>query len=136
MIKIAITLTIIHLVYYSYFQIGSDIIRILRSRNIPPSDTVLELITDYSVNIRMFNYNGKPYGFAWFKTIYLNTKLENLRMKNKGDRDWALKWAFFHELRHIKGHHKALTLLMRFLFSFARPGVRFSCPIRCQGLRV
>lgn len=118
MMKTAIILSLVHLIYYAYFQAGSDIIRIIRSRNIPPNETVLRFMTDYDINIRMFNYNGKPYGFAWFRTIYLNTHLEGLRMRNKGDREWPLKWAFHHEYYHVRNKHKAKILLMRLFFSF------------------
>lgn len=109
MIKIAIVLTIIHLVYYTYFQIISDIMRIGMVHN-TPNKVISALRTDFKVNIRTFQKNSNHYGFAMFRTIYINEKLF--------PKERAVRWTFFHELRHLRGHHKAKVLLMRLFFSF------------------
>lgn len=118
MTEAALILTAAHLLYYAYFFIGDYIIKMARSRNLPPSMTVLRLMEEYKVDVRMFNYNGSPYGFAWFRTIWLNTRLESLRKKGKASPDWMLKAAFYHELYHIRNNHKKWTLLLRFTFAF------------------
>lgn len=118
MIDTAIILIGAHLLFYTYFMVGSYIIKIARSRNLPPSMTILRLMGEYKTNVRMFNYNGQPYGFAWFNTIWLNTNLETLRKNGKSDRDWMLKWAFHHEYYHVRHHHKFWIIFTRVLFSF------------------
>lgn len=114
--KAVFVLVAIHLVYYLYFFFIDYIIKMSRNRNINPSTTILRLMTEHKVDVRMFSYNGQPYGFAWIRTIWINTKVENLRKKNKKP-DFMVKWAFFHELYHVRNNHKALTLLMRFGFA-------------------
>lgn len=113
--KTAIILCIIHLVYYTYFQIVSDFMRIGMVTNTPHIE-IRRLITQYKVNIRTFQKNGKPFGFAWVKTIYLN---ENLTKKiyKKGGYE-KLNWVFHHEHYHVMKNHKIKTLLLRFVFSF------------------
>ena len=61
MIKIAIILTIIHLVYYTYFQIISDIMRIGMVHN-TPNKVISALRIDFKVNIRTFQKNSNHYG--------------------------------------------------------------------------
>ena len=109
MIKIAITLTIIHLVYYTYFQIISDIMRIGMVHN-TPNKVISALRTDFKVNIRTFQKNSNHYGFAIFNTIYINEKLFK--------KERAVRWTFHHEFWHLTHNHKAWTLIIRFLFSF------------------
>ena len=109
MIKIAIILTIIHLVYYTYFQIISDIMRIGMVHN-TPNKVISALRTDFKVNIRTFQKNSNHYGFAWFRTIYINEKLFR--------KEKAVRWTFHHEHWHLMKNHKAWTLIMRFIFSF------------------
>jgi hypothetical protein len=108
MIKIAITLTIIHLVYYAYFQIISDIMRIGMVHN-TPNKVINALRTDFKVNIRTFQKNSNHYGFAMFRTIYINEKLF--------PKERAVRWTFHHEFYHLKHHHKAWTLIIRFFFA-------------------
>ena len=117
MIKIAIILTVIHLVLYFYFFIGSDIIRRIKFRAMPPCIDILRLMKEYKVDVRMYHLNKKPYGFALFKVIYLNTQIQKVRMKGKKDPNYALKWSFHHEFYHVSHKHKGLTLLMRFFFA-------------------
>lgn len=108
-LKLSISLCIIHLVYYSYSQIWSDIMRIGMIHN-NDNKIISQLRTKYKVTIRTFQKNTNHYGFAWFKTIYLN---ENLFRKPK-----ALLWTFYHELYHLQHKHKRNLLLHRLIFSF------------------
>lgn len=109
MIKTAIILTIIHIVYYAYFQIISDIMRIGMVHN-TPNKVISALRTDFKVNIRTFQKNNNHHGFAWFKTIYINEKLFR--------QERAVRWTFHHEFWHLTHHHKAWILFMRLIFSF------------------
>jgi hypothetical protein len=109
MIKTAIILTIIHLVYYTYFQIISDLMRIGMVHN-TPNKVISALRTDFKVNIRTFQKNNNHYGFAWFRTIYINEKLFK--------KERAVRWTFHHEHWHLMRNHKAWALVIRFIFSF------------------
>jgi hypothetical protein len=117
MIKIAAILSIIHLVFYFYYFVGSDIIRRLKFKVEAPGPDALRLMKKYKVDIRMFHLNNNHYGFSLFNAIYINSKVLNLRKKNKKDPAWVFKSVFHHEHYHLMHHHKALTLLMRFIFS-------------------
>ena len=108
-LKIALTVSLAHLVYYFYFQVISDMIRKGMTRN-TPNKTISRLRTQYHVNIRTFQKNSNHYGFAWFRTIYLN---ENLFKNEK-----ALLFTFHHEYYHLKHKHKRNILLQRLVFSF------------------
>ncbi|MCE5332703.1 MAG: ImmA/IrrE family metallo-endopeptidase [Bacteroidales bacterium] len=105
----AIILVLIHLIYYFILQVLSDIMRTMSIKN-TPNKIISQLRTEYHINIKTFQKNGTHYGFAWFKTIYLN---ENLFMSEK-----KLKYVFFHELYHVRHKHKRNTLFLRALFSF------------------
>lgn len=107
-IQTAISLVFIHLAYYATLQVFSDILRIGSVKN-TPNKLIAKLRTQYKVNIRTFKKNNSHYGFAWFKTIYLN---ESLFKSEK-----LLMFTFFHELYHVQNKHKQYTLLGRFLFS-------------------
>lgn len=98
----------VHLLYYFYSQVWSDIMRIGMIHN-NDNKLVSLLRTKYKVTIRTFQKNTNHFGFAWFNTIYLN---ENLFRKEK-----ALLWTFYHELYHLRHKHKRNVLLHRFLFS-------------------
>lgn len=108
-LKTTLTLVVIHLIYYSILQIFSDIIRMGSVKN-TPNKLISKLRTDYHINIRTFKKNTAHYGFAWFKTIYLNESL----FKNEK----ALLFTFYHELYHVQHKHKRNTLLLRLTFSF------------------
>lgn len=103
----ALTMVFINLVFYIGLLIQSMI-----SRNVLVKNTSNKLIsklrTDYSINIKTFQKNNNHLGFAWVKTIYLNEKLFK--------KEIALKFAFFHELYHIKHNHKIKSLTIRFIF--------------------
>lgn len=116
MIRIAIILAIIHFVYYLYFQVISDIIRIGMVRN-TPNKIIFKLRTEFKVNIKTFQKNTNHYGFAQFKTIYLNESLFNKRVPGNKDKYAALVRVFHHEHYHLMHNHKAWTLIMRFMFS-------------------
>lgn len=73
------------------------------------NSTISKLRTAYQVNIRTFYQKSELYGFAWFKTIWIN---ERLFVKKD-----AIYFAFFHEYYHMIHHHKAWILFMRFIFS-------------------
>lgn len=107
-LKFVISLCLIHLGYYFYSQVWSDIMRIGMIHN-NDNKIVAALRTKYKVTIRTFQKNTKHYGFAWFTTIYLN---ENLFRKPK-----ALLWTFYHEFYHLRNKHKRNVLIHRFLFS-------------------
>ena len=107
-LKTALALVIIHLIYYSILQIFSDIIRMGSVKN-TPNKLISKLRTDYHVNIRTFKKNTNHFGFAWFKTIYLNEALFK--------HDESLMNVFFHELYHVQHSHKRNTLLFRLIFS-------------------
>ena len=108
-LKTAITLVLIHLIYYSILQLFSDVLRAGSVKN-TPNKLISKLRTDYHINIRTFKKNTAHFGFAWFKTIYLN---ESLFRNEK-----ALMLTFFHELYHVQHKHKRNTLLLRLIFSF------------------
>ena len=107
-LKTAIALVLIHLIYYSILQVFSDIVRMGSVKN-TPNKLISKLRTDYHINIRTFKKNTNHFGFAWFKTIYLN---ESLFRSDK-----ALMYTFYHELYHVQHKHKRYTLLLRFIFS-------------------
>lgn len=104
----AIILVLIHLIYYSILQVFSDLLRIGSVKN-TPNATITKLRSKFGVNIRTFQKNNQHYGFAWFKTIYLNESLFN--------RPKALLFTFHHEYFHVQNKHKRNTLVFRFLFS-------------------
>ena len=105
----AIILVLIHLIYYSTLQIFSDLLRIGSVKN-TPNATITKLRSKFGVNIRTFQKNNQHYGFAWFKTIYLNENLFN--------RPKALLFTFYHEYSHVQNKHKRDTLILRLVFSF------------------
>jgi hypothetical protein len=74
-----------------------------------PNKVISALRTDFKVNIRTFQKNSNHYGFAMFRTIYINEKLFK--------KERAVRWTFHHEHHHLTHHHKAWTLIMRFLFA-------------------
>jgi len=104
----AIILILIHLIYYSILQIFADVLRIGSVKN-TPNATITKLRSRFGVNIRTFQKNNQHYGFAWFKTIYLNETLFN--------RPKALLFTFHHEKYHVQNKHKRNTLLLRLVFS-------------------
>ena len=108
-LKTTLTLVVIHLIYYSILQLFSDVLRAGSVKN-TPNKLISKLRTDYHINIRTFKKNTAHYGFAWFKTIYLNESL----FKNEK----ALLFTFYHELYHVQHKHKRNTLLLRLTFSF------------------
>lgn len=112
-LKFVILLSLIHILYYIYSQVWSDFQRIGMIHN-NDNKLISTLRTKYQVTIRTFQKNTNHYGFAWFKTIYLN---ENLFKKEK-----ALLWTFYHELYHLQHKHKRNILLHRFGFSIL-PGL-------------
>lgn len=108
-LEFVIWLSVIHILYYFYSQVWSDIQRIGMIHN-NDNKLVSLLRTKYKVTIRTFQKNTNHFGFAWFSTIYLN---ENLFRKEK-----ALLWTFYHELYHLQHKHKRNILLQRLGFSF------------------
>jgi len=106
--KVAATISLIHILYYVYFLIISEVVKMGRIHN-SPNKIIDKLRTEYGITIKTFQKNGKHYGFAGFRTIYLN---ENLFKKKK-----ALLFTFFHEKFHVEHRHKAKILGARFLFS-------------------
>lgn len=116
-LKTAILVSIIHLMYYGYFQLLSDIIRRGRVHN-TPNIIIDRLRTKYFVNIRTFQNNTKQYGFAWFKVVYLNEKLFK--------KEKLLKWVFHHEHYHLLKKHKLKTLLMRGFFALLPISMAFA----------
>jgi len=107
-LKLSITLSIILLSYYTYFQVISEIFRIGMIHN-KRNETISRLRTEYKVTIRTFQKNTSHHGFAWFRTIYLN---ENLFRNKK-----ALVWTFHHEYYHLTHKHKRNLLFHRFVFA-------------------
>lgn len=107
-LKTAIIIICIHIGYYLYLQIIADIMRIGMVHN-TPNKTIDSFRTCHKVTIKTFQRNSKHYGFAWFKSIYIN---ENLFKHER-----ALRWTLHHEHYHLKKHHKAKILLMRLAFS-------------------
>lgn len=108
-LKTALILVVIHVVYYFVLQVISDFMRIGIVKNTPNKE-ISRLRTKHHVNIKTFQKNNQHFGFAWFKTVYLN---ENLFKRPK-----ALLFTFYHELYHVEHKHKRNTLLLRALFSF------------------
>lgn len=107
-LQTAIILISIHLIYYSILQIFSDILRIGSVSN-TPNKIITKLRSQFKVKLLTFRKNTPHYGFAWFKTIYLN---ESLFRNEK-----ALYFTFYHELYHVQQKHKRDTLIARFVFS-------------------
>jgi hypothetical protein len=107
-LKTAITLILIHLIYYFILQMFSDFLRIGSVKN-TPNKLITKLRSQYKVQIKTFQKNNDHLGFAWFKTIYLN---ESLFRSEK-----VLMATFYHELYHVQHKHKRNTLLLRFEFS-------------------
>lgn len=107
-LQTAITLVLVHLIYYFILQMFSDFLRMGNVKN-TPNKLITKLRSEYKINIKTFQKNNQHYGFAWFKTIYLN---ESLFRKEK-----ALMFTFYHELYHVQHKHKRNTLLLRFGFS-------------------
>lgn len=107
-LKFVILLSAIHLAYYFYSLVWSDIMEIGMVHN-NDNRLISVLRTKYKVTIRTFQKNTSHFGFSWFRTIYLN---ENLFRREK-----ALLWTFYHELHHIQHKHKRNVLLQRLVFS-------------------
>jgi hypothetical protein len=74
-----------------------------------PNKVISALRTDFKVNIRTFQKNSNHYGFAMFRTIYINEKLF--------PKEKDVRWTFHHEHWHLTRNHKAWTLIIRFIFS-------------------
>ena len=104
----ALILISIHLIYYSILQVFSDLMRIGSVTN-TPNKIITKLRSQFKVKLLTFRKNTAHYGFAWFKTVYLN---ESLFRSEK-----ALRFTFFHELYHVQRKHKRNTLLLRLAFS-------------------
>nr|WP_319265258.1 hypothetical protein [uncultured Draconibacterium sp.] len=115
-INISIGLVIAHLVYYLWFQVISDFVRIGMVQNTPHIE-VERLRSKYGITIKTFQKNSAHYGFAWFKTIYLNENLLRMKKRNQSDPYYLLKWSFHHEHYHIQHKHKRNILIHRLLFS-------------------
>lgn len=92
------------IVYYSIFQLFSDLIRAGMKTN-TKNRLISQLRADYNVNIRTFQKNNNLLGFAWFNSIWIN---ENLFRNKK-----SLLFTFYHEYYHITHGHKKKVLLMR-----------------------
>ena len=107
-IKTALMLISIHLIYYLILQVFSDILRIGAVTN-TPNKIITKLRSQFKVKLLTFQKNTAHYGFAWFKTVYLN---ESLFRNEK-----ALRFTFFHELFHVQQKHKRNTLILRLVFS-------------------
>ncbi|WP_372647791.1 hypothetical protein [Draconibacterium sp.] len=114
--SIAIGLMIVHMVYYLWFQVISDFQRIGMIHNTPHIE-IERLRSKYNVNIKTFQKNTVHYGFAWFRTIYLNENLLRMKKRKQPDPFYLLKWSFHHEHYHLQHHHKRNVLLHRFAFS-------------------
>ena len=104
----ALILIAIHLIYYLILQVFSDLMRIGSVTN-TPNKIITKLRSQFKVKLLTFQKNTAHYGFAWFKTVYLN---ESLFRSEK-----ALRFTFFHELYHVQHKHKRNTLLLRLAFS-------------------
>lgn len=114
MLKIAILLVIVHLVYYLIFQVYSDIRRIKSKVNLNHK-MILFLQEKWKVNIRIFHTNNKSHhGFCMHKSIYLAYHL----LESKSRKYKALMWTFYHEYYHLINKHKLKTLIARFGFAF------------------
>jgi len=112
----AIWISIGLIVYYLIFQVFSDFVRAGMKSN-ASNALIAKLSLDYNVNIRTFQKNNSLYGFAWFRSIWIN---ENLFRNKK-----TLLFTFHHEYFHYKHHHKQWTLFVRFLFSLVPISLAF-----------
>jgi hypothetical protein len=111
MIKIALILCIIHVLYYIYVGIIYQFIKIGTIYN-TPNEEVFRLRSKYNVNIKTFRKDSNHWGFSWGKTIYLNERMLNVKRNNYK----ALNTIFHHEYFHLKFHNDAV-IAMRVLFS-------------------
>lgn len=111
MIKIALILCIIHILYYIYVGIIYQFIKIGTIYN-TPSEEIFKLRSKYNVNIKTFRKESNHWGYSWGKTIYLNERLLNVKKNNYK----ALNWTFHHEYYHLK-HHTYLNIILRLLLS-------------------
>lgn len=115
MIKIAILLSIIHLLYYTYRGIIYQFVKMGTIKN-TPNEEVFRLRRVYGVKIKTFQKDGTHWGFSLFgKTIYLNERLFNVRKGSKNPLK-ALRWTFFHEYYHQK-HHRLKIIIIRVILS-------------------
>ena len=105
----AISISIGFVVYYAIYQLYSEFIRAGMIYNTPNAQ-IAKLRNEYKVNIRTFQKNGRPYGFSWFRSIWINESIFSLPK--------AVEFIFFHEYYHLKHNHKAYTLFSRLVFSF------------------
>lgn len=114
MIKIAILISMIHLLYYAYVGVIYQFVKIGTIKN-TPNEEVFRLRRVYGVKIKTFQKEGNHWGFSLGKTIYLNERLFKAR---KGSKDplKALRWTFFHEYYHQK-HHGLKIIIIRVLLS-------------------
>ena len=83
-VKMAVAIALVHILYYAYLQLISDIIRAsgtTKSQNIE----IMKLRNNYNVNIRTFQKNSRLYGFAWFNSMYLNENLLKTKARGKSD---------------------------------------------------
>lgn len=107
-IKTAILITLAHIVLYSYLVLIHDFLKIGTITN-TKNEIIYKLRTEFNVGIKTFKKNCQPLGFCTGTFIYLNEVL----FKDK-DR---LMFAFYHELYHLKHHHRNTLIAITFLFS-------------------
>jgi len=95
MIKIALILTLIHIIYYIYVGIIYQFIKIGTIYNTPNKE-IFRLRSKYNVKIKTFRKDSKHWGFYWLNSIYLNEKLLDIKKKAKHPYK-TLNYFFEHE---------------------------------------
>lgn len=98
------------LVFYTVFHVYDDISR-YSTRTYIINKRIESLRSKYNVTIRTFRVDKPLYGFAWFRSIWINEKILNIKNEK------ALNFIFHHEHYHLKKKHKLCTLFIRFLIS-------------------
>lgn len=112
MVKIAIILTLAHIVYYIYRLYLYKLFQMGKITN-TPNKVVFDLRSKYNVKINTYKSSHVHLGYSLFGTVYLNERLLNSRNKSYK----ALKHVFYHEYYHLK-HHAVKVLIMRIVLSF------------------
>jgi hypothetical protein len=115
MIKIAIILCIIHLLYYIYVGIIYQFIKIGTIYN-TPNEEVFRLRSKYNVKIKTFRKESRHWGFYWLNTVYINERLLNIRKGAKHPYK-TLHFFFEHEYYHLRNHARKV-FVSRLLFCF------------------
>ena len=110
-------LVLVHILYYAYGTLLAEVIK--AGRMTTNKHIEIERLRKYGIPIKTFDYNGKLWGFATFKSIHLNERLLTSKTNGKSNAYYALRWVFCHEYYHVTNNHKLKSVLLRLCLSLS-----------------